>query len=211
MTYFIYNHRLTDKQIAVEAQSIASDHELIFQGTRDELVKYGLDESHLGGIYKGTKDIEVEKELFLQDGVELLYDELDLTVEFEPVMVESPEDPEKPVRKTKTVTKTVDWLYFDQEKKGVQDLNKLPLAQGKELVEFVQSQFAGSPLIDRLALMSKLDKLLLILNGPTMNPLSTQDITDIQSVINDTQELTTQEQLNLINLMNLYLQDRRLA
>jgi hypothetical protein len=50
MTYFIYNHRLTGEQLAVEGISIASDHELVWQGEYPEFEALGFNSEHIGGL-----------------------------------------------------------------------------------------------------------------------------------------------------------------
>jgi len=50
MTYFIFNHRITGQQQLVEAQSIASDQETLFSGSKEELRSLGFTESQIGGF-----------------------------------------------------------------------------------------------------------------------------------------------------------------
>ena len=48
--FYIYNHRLTGEQQAIEAQSIAEDQTVLWQGSKEEFEKLGIKESEIGGL-----------------------------------------------------------------------------------------------------------------------------------------------------------------
>ena len=50
MTIFIFNHRISNEQMIVEAQSIAEDQPIIWQGTPKQFKDTGFDESQIGGF-----------------------------------------------------------------------------------------------------------------------------------------------------------------
>lgn len=163
---FIIRDRIGNQE-AIEGISVASDVEVIYKGSWQDLYqRWGLTPDHVGGLY--WTDVNESKD-------------------------------EEPI------------LLFDPALKESNNYSLLALAQGKELVEFVQNYFKDVPLTDRITLISKLDKLLLILNGPTMNPLSTQDSIDIDTIINASNELASEEKTLLKSLKYNYLQNRRLA
>lgn len=68
MTYYVFNHRLTGEQMAVEAESIADDQEVLFAGKKEDFEKSGFNESQLGGfekqngklVFSATKKIQSE-------------------------------------------------------------------------------------------------------------------------------------------------------
>ena len=64
MTYFIYNHRLTNEQQAVEAQSIAEDQAVLWQGTKEEFDKLGFNESQIGGLELKNRKLVFNQELY---------------------------------------------------------------------------------------------------------------------------------------------------
>ena len=127
MTYFIFNHSISKEQIGVEAISIASDQEIVYQGTKEGLSQYELDESHIGGIYKGTKDF-YETEIIGTDseGIETIG--------------------------TNVITKP--WLYFNQELKDFNiNLNK-PILSGEVLGKKLRSLFKNRTIAERKFLLS---------------------------------------------------------
>lgn len=50
MTIFIFNHRLTNEQQIVEAQSIAEDQTFLWEGSKKELQNLGFNENQVGGF-----------------------------------------------------------------------------------------------------------------------------------------------------------------
>jgi hypothetical protein len=64
MTIFIFNHRLTGEQQTIEAQSIAEDQTVLWQGSKEEFEKLGIKESQLGGLELKNGKLVFNQELY---------------------------------------------------------------------------------------------------------------------------------------------------
>jgi len=64
MTYFIFNHRITNEQQAVEAESIAEDQTIIYQGTKQGFLDLGFTESQIGGVKLVGNTLTFDQALF---------------------------------------------------------------------------------------------------------------------------------------------------
>jgi hypothetical protein len=151
MTLFIYNHRLTGEQQAVDAQSIAEDQSVLWQGDSWEQFtkETGLSEAEIGGIVK-------------ENGK----------------------------------------LLFSIEKKAESERLKLPLANGSDLVKFIERAFIGQSFETRTILQSLFAPVKATLESETCVELSNQDFKSALNMVENNQSLTTQQKGLFLGLAN---------
>lgn len=86
---------------------------------------------------------------------------------------------------------TFNQVLYDNAQKA-----KLPIAQGKDLVSFIEKAFTGKPFADRMALQGLFAPIKLTLESQTCNPLDEDDFTAVSILVNGNVNLT-QDQKDL--------------